>query len=708
MKKSLVLLVSITLFLLLCSMACDETTQPDPDKNLTGLVENETVLNEITKEYDDNDISLDFATGVSFKVTRLNNTGTAKQSVSISQIGGERYFNSPNNLVFDFSKMKASLVFELEQQLPSNLVAEDISVIIYSPGTSEVELDAEEIAFTYDQVSGTLRAIFAAPSDNPILSSAKGDTPQLQSGAGKYSRVNISWVRREELAEGADTRTIEMPFYEQPGNTCWATCAAMLGRAYTPVNDREKEIRIIDFVRRMGHPSLDEGLGLWAFSRTLPTQLTSMTDVKFEASSFVSKTNLLREIRRKLDQNIPVILNLRYPGVGAHVILVVGYEVDLVSAAKISVKLIYHNPQNQATDGFYKKADYDWLVKDKYATEAFQILYADQAVPATRALYTLGMPLKDYFGELSFIVPIKRPSDGRIIDFPVQMRYDNSVSQAYVWIYNLGNVKVEVIPDSATSMKLRLPVYNATKSSKSLHLDVRAYDYEAGGLIFEASTMKSCNSGTQYVEAEIPLSELVDNKKELDVMMKFALWDGGNYLDGYTIRFKLAPKKQIEFISMITVSGNHLTTCPDNSSEAEGNISVGAQKMMLNGVGKKYTGTSQDNTSSYRITRNVVLEYDSEVNPKYIKYLSIEMITEVLYDNALQGTAKVNMEMRDIEIGDADKVGSQLMLWRYESDVCKYIIDTRYKYTPEAVDGCSVDLLSYQCNSESQMYISIK
>ncbi len=371
MKKSLVLLVSITLFLLLCSMACDETTQPDPVNDLTGLVENESVQNEITKEYDDNDISLDFANGVSFKVTRLNNTGTAKQSVSISQIGGERYFNSPNNLVFDFSKMKASLVFELEQQLPSNLVTEDISVVIYSPGTSEVEMDAEVIDFTYDKVSGNLRAIFAAPSDNPILSSAKGDIPELQSGPGKYSRVNISWTSREELAEGPDTRTIEMPFYEQPGNTCWATCAAMLGRAYTPVNDREKEIRIIDFVKSMGHSSLDEGLGLWAFSRTLPAKLTSMTGVTFEASSFVSKTNLLREIRRKLDQNIPVILNLRYPGVGAHVLLVVGYEVDLISAAKISVKLIYHNPQNQATDGFYKKADYDWLVKDKYATEAF-------------------------------------------------------------------------------------------------------------------------------------------------------------------------------------------------------------------------------------------------------------------------------------------------------------------------------------------------
>ncbi|MBS4000623.1 MAG: hypothetical protein KGZ71_09085 [Desulfobulbaceae bacterium] len=708
MKKSLLILASISLFLLLCSMACDETTQPDNKNDLTGLVENETILNEITKEYNDNDISFDFANGVSFKVTRLNNYGAEKQSVSISQIGGERYFNSPNNLVFDLSKMKGSLVFELEQKLPANLVAEDISVIIYSPGTSEVELDAEEIAFTYDKISGNMTAIFAAPSDNPIIGSVKKDSPVLQSGGGKYSRVAISWTRREDLAEGAEAKIIEMPFYEQPGNSCWATCAAMIGRAYAPVNDREKEIRIIDFVKKLGHSSLDDGIGLWDFSRNLPSSLKSITGVEFEASSFVSKTNLLREIRNKLDQNIPVLLNLRYPGVGAHVVLVVGYEVDLVSAAKISVKLIYHNPQNQANDGFYKKADYDWLVKDKYATEAFQILYADQAVPTTKALYTLGMPLKNYFGELSFIVPIKRQSDGRIIDWHVQMQYDNSVSQSYVWIYDYGNVKVEVIPDSADKIKLSLPVYNATKTSKSLHLDVRAYDYDAGGLIFEASNMKSYNPGTNFIEAVIPLSELVDNKKQIDVMMKFALWDGGNYLDGYIIRFKLAPKKQIEFISMITVSGNHLTTCPDNSSEAEGNISIGAQKMMLTGEGKKYSGTSQDNSSSYRLTRNVVLEYDSEVNPKYIKYLSIEMITEILYDNVVQGTANTKIELRDIEIGEDDKAGTQLMLYRYESDVCKYIIDTQYKYRPTAKDGCSVDLLSYQCNSESQMYISIK
>lgn len=713
MKTTLKILISLSLIIILSSSACDEIIDPDKDKDKGNLIDNERIAQKVANDYSGTDLDLSFTEGSRFTIKSEENQAASNQKIVISLIGNERYFNSKNNYVFDFSSLENEFIFNFEYLLPKNLIKEDITLLIYSTSNSNEQLDAKLIDFTYDETSGLLKAKFRAPSENPVLGKVSKKNDMIKSG--KYDRVALSYTTREELAERPRTHKILMPYYAQPGGACWAACAAMLGRAYSAANDRKREMPIIDFLKYLGHSGYNEGIGLYSFRNNLPSAIKAKTSINFETSTFVSKTNLLREILSKLDENKPLILNMNYPGVGGHAILVVGYEIDLISSSKISVKLLYHNPQNVANESMYKLADFDWLMKDKWATEAFQILYSDQAVPVDRAVHSIGMPLKDQYGAFSFIVPVKR-QDGKIVEFPVDMQYDKNANNNYVWNYALGNVVVGTIPDSATVLRLKLPVYNAYQAPKNLSLDIRAYDSETGDLLFESRNPKNFNAGESNFESEISIGNFIRTSKETKVRLKVELWDGGNYLDGYTVFFVIAPKPSIEFISSVKFKINVKTICTNKTSEMENNNIIGIPKLLLTGSGKKFSGTMETNYyNAHKMIRNVDLEFDSEVNPKTIKYIKVEMVTYQNYyidsdpDNKIfKGTYTFSVEMKNIEINQNDKTGNEIDLWRYNNDVCKYFTNSVYKYVPEDSRDCSQELINYRCDTDSEMYIKIK
>lgn len=707
MTRIISITAAITVFLLLCSMACDETVKPDDKQDLTGLVLNEKITNQVNATYEGTDLELSLGTGINFSVTKAKNAQIEKNEINISIIGEERFFNTGNDVVFDFSKMKQSMNFDLEYTLPKNLVKEDISLFIYAPGASEEILDAREIKFNYDPNSGVLIASFAAPSDNPVINMAKNDLPELQSGGGKYSRLTLSYADRQVLSERPAERTILMPYYEQPEGTCWATCAAMLARAYAQSTDPKTNVTVIGFLQNLGHNTLNDGMGIWAFRRSLPNALTNKVRAKFETSTFVSTANLLNEIIAKLNENIPVILNLDYPGVGGHAVLVIGYKIELVSIGRVTVKLQYHNPQNVTNESMYRWADFDWLMREKSMTEAYQILYADRPVPNNRPLVTVALPLKNLSGEFAAIVPIKR-QDGSIREFKVQMSYKRDALNAYEWIYNLGDVAVTAFPDSADRLSLNLPIFNSSQASKTIHVELKGYNSDKGGLLYESSQMKTFAPGTNSFETSISLSVFVAPDDQTNVLFKVELWEGGNYLDGYSVNFKVEPRQDIEFTSNIGIMGELKMICPEGTSLSETQNYFGSPKIKLTGKGKKYEGTLQDNTSSYKTTRNVILEYDKEINPTAISFLKIEMINEIYYGTELFGTQHNIIELNNIPITAKDKIGNQIMMDIQGKDICKYISKTSYDFKPAKSGECAIELTRHWCTDDSNMYIIIK
>ena len=109
-----------------------------------------------------------------------------------------------------------------------------------------------------------------------------------------------------------------------------------------------------------------------------------------------------------------------------------------------------------------------------------------------------------------------------------------------------------------------------------------------------------------------------------------------------------------------------------------------------------------------KTTKNVVLEFDKEVNPGKISLFSVEMINEVYYSGTLVGTQFNDVELRDIEITSSDKVGTSLQISRNGASICGYINSVDYNYTPEDDEGTSSVLTDHRCDTESYFTLTIK
>ena len=547
--------------------------------------ENEVDGNQITAYFTGQDLEIVFPDGSTFTILANENSNAEDGKIVISTDDDEGYFNTKNSMVYDFTKTNNEYTINFEHKLPKNLIDEDISLFFYAADSVAQKFEAHLIDFDYEGDSGEIKAQFNVPSDNPT-----------RGGSSKYSKLVLSFCSRTQLAEKPKEHIVKMPFYEQPGGSCWATCATMMGRAYTASADRKREIKVIDFLKYMEHSTLDEGLGLYSFKSWLPHAIEIYSKTSFETSTFVSSSNMLSEIIDKLSENKPLIMNLTYPNLGRHAILIIGYKIELISAAKVTLQLLYHNP----ADGMYKWADYDWLMKDKWPQEAFQILYAQEAVPSDRALSTLGMPLKHQDGKLAFIVPMKN-AQGKDVEFDIDMVYDLKAEYKYYWEFSYGNKKIDAVPDTASVMRLKLPVYNASQQSKQLSMNYRAYERESGKRLFEESEIETYEAGKSYYKTEIPINKFYfssddkeDAKKNVKVRMELELWEGGTYHDGYTIYFEVEQKEMGIALTTSKKIGEQINLMIDTEEYYRKDVWID-----LNNNGKKEIGEEVANFDDY-------------------------------------------------------------------------------------------------------------
>ncbi|MFP4544486.1 MAG: C39 family peptidase [Bacteroidota bacterium] len=691
------------LFLALASVmilsSCENLTDNDKDDPIDPPIE-ENIAEEKSADYKGGEVTLEFSNGTSFKINPEDNSERENENISVSLLEGERYFNRSKNLVFDFSKIKNEFVFEFSCKLKENLVKEDILLLMYAPEASDEQIDGTLIDFDYDPSSGVITAKFKAPSSSPEV---KSDN-QIQSG-NKYSRLNLSWADRQELADAPKQKIIQMPYYEQPEGTCWATSAAMLARAYTAASNRKDQVRVIDFVKYMQHSSLNEGMGLYAFKRWLPAAMNIFGDVECETSTFVSKSNMLDEIIKKLDENKPLIFNLNYPGVGAHAVLIVGYEIDLISASKVSVRLLVHNPQNISGEAMYEWKDYDWLMKEKSLTEAFQILYPKASVPGSRALHTLGMPINGTLGELAFVV---ESSSGKT--YSIRLQYDENAKYGYKWVFP-NTDECEVLPDTTKYLRFKLPIYNAGQKQKNLSLTLRIYNQDSGENLFDETTDYTSDPGTGEFEVEMEISSLISATTKFNARMELEIWDGANYQDGYDLHFTMLPKMQREITLYFGADAEYITRCKDGNSTHVDLMAFGAQKMMLDMKGKVLEGSSLEKKDYSHMTqtstRNLRIEFDKEVNPTKIVKLDYEITSITEYEGEDLGQGHSILKLNNISLSGSD-VGNGWMIIQSGSELCDYLISSSYTYTPYNPDDCSVEMTDFKCAQNSGFNLTIK
>lgn len=702
MKKLLLLLFLISFAFYSCDNILGNEDDEKPNNPTAQFTDEEEVIETATTEFTGEDASLRFDNGAKFEIPGTANTSNQKAEIKIFEVGNERYFNTENNLIYDFSANESNYYVEFEYVLPKNLIKEDIHLILYNPTKSADKLEATQMAFDYTPETGSLQIQFYMFTGNEL----SGKIEKIQEDA-KYNRLVLSWSDRFKLGTYPETKIIKMPYYEQPEGTCWATCATMLARAYSPNKDNKSQIRIIDFVRQKGDEDLNQAIGMIDFKSFLSGRINNYTNLKSEVSTFVSSSNMLEEIIKKLDENKPLILNFdSYSNPeGAHAVLIVGYRRDLVSASKISIQLMIHNPTGNVVDKvMYKWIDWDWFLLSKSYTEAFQILYPDISVMSERPLQTLGMPINELLGTLEF--KISSPETGKSIS--IGMIYDRDAKHTYKWGKLNSSKEFDKFPDSTESMILKLPIYNADEKAAFLGLNLRIYNNDTGENVYDESDYLSFEAGLTKTDIEIPTSDFANFlKEETEFRAEFEIRNSnGVFLDGYTIHFILEPKitKILTFnINPLDVTTQVNSSTSSSTSTAEGTF--GVHKITVNGKGKIYTGSKNTTLSQGIRTDNLTIEFDKELNPTKILKIELESIFEIDYYGQ-KGTNTTNVILENISSGQGQAIGSYINLEIDGTQVCDYISDITQTGTYQ--DGSTTKLIDYKCKANTSFTLTIE
>ncbi len=610
--------------------SCGDSDSTGPKVVPTEPDISETILQELSKEYSGTDLDFTFENGVIVTLANADNTEAAKDNITIRIMDEEQYFNTENDIVIDFSKTSSAYTFNFKFAIAPELPLEDISIIEYLPSESTEELQAKELLFNYNNTTGEITGQFKYEGS---ISGGKG---AFTNAGDKYTRIVISYANRMKLAEGDEEIVLQMPYYEQPGASCWATCAEMFSHAYAQPKDNYYTNKITDFVKYIGHTTLNDGIGLWDFKRNLPKAINMYGKTTTLVSTFVSKTNLLKEVIAKLKENKPLIMNLTYPNVGRHAIVVVGYKIEQVSLAKIAVKLLIHNPQNISGESMNKWVDFGWLMKEKSFTEAYQILYSTSAVP-NRTPVTVGMPIDNALGELKCVVESKGKQ------YSLGLNYDQTNDNAYTWAFPNGN-QCKVLPDTSSKFSFNLPVYNASATDREINYTIKMTNNNTGKTIEEIKGTHIAKLGNSSFSGELPIN-FYGGTEAVKGTISIEIEDKSNYtfLDGFRVDFQI---DRTNLIVLPYFSLDYVDVLDENGNVAD-DVDIAISDLPLKRSGLSYTG---DRTRSFSnawgdsvlATERLEFAYDNADKPTVFNYVNVK----VTYSNAITGVLQESYDIR--------------------------------------------------------------
>jgi|GEM_PF-4239218 len=487
-----------------------------PDDNPTkpsDVIKDEIISEQKSSEIGTSGGEVSLSDGSSVTIPSGGTSTSTK--VTISKIKNDNYFSGSNRTSIDISSESGLSSMTVKITVPKGLQKDDIGLFRYNPADVTNILMGDIPAFEYDSENG-----FITATVNVAVTGTKKERLQ---GSLLFPRWVAEW--NENVEGEKSTKIIQMPFYEQPGSSCWATCATMLAKAYTPYKDRKLEPEVYEFLKYMGL-GRDEGIYAFQFLKTLPKAIHLYSGgVGLESTGFFRTSSLREKIISELDKNHPVIVSLPYPGVGAHAIMVVGYTKKTSGSNKVTYDLIIHNPQGTGTETMYTVHDFDYVFKDKAMTQAVQIIYPTDEPHPDRALLTMGLPL-GVVGDIKFKVPFKQSS------YNIEFREDINSKTGYKWSW--GEKTMDCIPDTASDLILKLPLWNASQSgSKNAKIECKVRANGRTVYQFSESISVAASGDATWFNKTIPLSEIRGTNDSTEYYFDFTVYDGGTYVDGF-------------------------------------------------------------------------------------------------------------------------------------------------------------------------------
>lgn len=520
MKKYLLKIISCIFFLIL-SLFLTGCPEDNPVNN-DDIQINEKILESKSAEITNSGGEISLSDGSRIIIPQGSITSNTK--ITLSKIEEDAYLSGANRVCIDLQSENEINEFTLKIKLKAGLNKDDIGLFRYNPNDIDKNFDilGDLPEFSYDSQTG----IITVESQKTKV---KTQNDNLQ-GSLLFPR----WVAEydENIESKQTSKIIEMPFYEQPGSSCWATCALMLSKAYVPYKDRTYEAEVYNFLKYM-QIGRDDGIYPNQFLRKLIRAFNLYSGGAGVKSEGYFRLKALKEkIISELDKNHPIVVNLDYPGVGRHAILIIGYNKTVSGSGATSYDLYLHNPQGTGTETMYTIHNFDWIFSKKGVTTAIQIFYPTDVPHPNRTLLTLGLPHSGLVGNLRFKVPFK--SSAYYINFCENINSE----KGYDWKWGANTMLS--IPDSASTFEFKLPIWNASRSY-SVYTKLELNVLRQGKLVYELNDYFTVPSSTNpyWYSKSIDIADIRKQYDSSEYEFKFTIFNGSEYADGFNFKVNI-------------------------------------------------------------------------------------------------------------------------------------------------------------------------
>lgn len=507
----LMLLAVLTLTI----VGCEEKTpvEPDPD-----VVIEETVLDEQQMTVGAEGGTLAMEDGMTVEVPAGALTGST--SVRVQKIGGERFFDGPNRSAYrvfvDTEPDEIVLTFPVE---PGGS-ADDIGVLNYDP-EEFFQTEADPYPFEYNAETG--RVTVRATANRALQVSSGGAAKR----SGKIKEKNTWIVEKEPLVEpDVQTKVIDMPFYAQDHQTCWAASIHMMTRAYKA----DASSIVPDYLKYAGYPPTT-GPGSFMYRVKVPSLLNIYAASGAVGSIYWRGTSAFNNLVKQINEGRPVLI-----GRSGHSVMVIGYKKTTSLYGPAAYQFLVHDPADPNWSNQWK--DWTWVIDQSFSWTTFAEVWIPSAPLENRPLQTVGLPLSGANGVIRFT---HRTNDGDI-DYDATLSIDQNEPKWYGWKRTVSSLKE--IPGKADTLFMKLPLWNADRSNSadvSLRISVRKIDEKEVYSTHQFLTLPVANGPTHFLWA-IPVDVMRTGNGEPDYRLKVELLKGGStVLDQFSVEYRLGP-----------------------------------------------------------------------------------------------------------------------------------------------------------------------
>lgn len=306
----------------------------------------------------------------------------------------------------------------------------------------EDDLDLVRLEGTYDEQAGLFIVPLAAPEGGKVQAGALLGTYVLEYG------ITVS--------VGRTSRLMEMPYYEQDGDNCWAAAWMSLVKGYKTEHNLDAIYRVLNNL----NISKTAGLSWWNLSM-LDGPTKSVTGITPEIKNWVSFDNMIAYVIGKLDSGYPVMVQMP-----SHQIMMVGYDIT-TTGTTTKTYLIAHDPANFGVQTPYMRQDLEYYKKTYYDAFFLYAVYGTLVLPqAPVASPNLTLHLPDAL----------LPSKG--LGFYESVRAVGDVS----WNHTASNgLRVEQPPNNITSIQLKkVPIWNMKSTAQDVNVNTFLFSRKAG------------------------------------------------------------------------------------------------------------------------------------------------------------------------------------------------------------------------------------